>query len=85
MFGPYLIASPTLNNDFARILTDAPTKLRTQYDGMKFLYMAIGKHSYEKTHIESFKQFENDLAKQINTQLSWHSNNSEDHYYMSRL
>lgn len=84
MFDAYLIASPTLNNDFARILTDAPTKLDVQYDGMKFLYMAIGDHNYEKAHVDAFKQFENYLAKQTNTKLTWHSNNSEDHYYMSR-
>jgi len=84
MFDAYLIASPTLNNDFARILTDAPTKLSAQYDGMKFLYMAIGNHNYEKAHIDSFKQFENYLARQTNTNLMWHSNNSDDHYYMSR-
>ncbi|WP_371186152.1 esterase [Thalassotalea maritima] len=84
MFDAYLIASPTLNNDFARVLSDAPTKLGAQYDGMKFLYMAIGNHNYEKAHIESFKQFENYLAKQTNPQLTWQSNNSENHYYMSR-
>lgn len=84
MFDAYLIASPTLNNDFARVLTDAPTKLVAQYDGMKFLYMTIGNHNYEKAHIDSFNQFENYLAKQTNTNLTWRSNNSEDHYYMSR-
>ncbi len=84
LFDAYLIASPTLNNDFARVLTDAPTKLGISYDGLKFLYMTIGNHNYEKAHRESFKQFENYLSKQTNRKLTWHANNSEDHYYMSR-
>lgn len=84
MFDAYLIASPTLNNDFANVLTDASSKLREQYDGMKFLYMTIGSHNYEKSHVESFKQFENDLTKQTNNKLTWITNSSEDHYYMSR-
>lgn len=84
MFDAYLIASPTLNNDFGGILTEAPTKLGVQYDRMKFLYMAIGNHNYEQAHIDGFKQFESYLAKRANSKLTWHSNNSEDHYYMSR-
>lgn len=84
LFDAYFISSPTLNNDFGRVLSDAPTKLKAEYDNMKFLYMAIGDHNYEKAHVEAFKQFEGHLSKHNNPQLTWHSNNQDEHYYMSR-
>ena len=84
MFDAYFISSPTLNNDFGRVLSDAPTKLMAEYNKMKFLYMTIGDHNYEKAHVASFKQFEGALSKHNNSQLTWHSNNQDEHYYMSR-
>lgn len=84
MFDAYLIASPSLNNNFANVLTDAPTKLRAKYDGIKFLYMAIGNHNYEKAHVKSFNQFESELKKLTNDKLTWITNSNDDHYYMSR-
>lgn len=84
MFDAYFIASPTLNNNFANVLTDASHKLQKKYSDIKFLYMTIGSHNYEKAHIESFKRFEGELQKLNNTNLQWHSSNNEDSYYMSR-
>ncbi|MGB0938369.1 MAG: esterase [Colwellia sp.] len=84
MFDAYLIASPTLANNFANVVSDAPKKLQTKYDGLKFLYMAIGSHNYEKAHIEPFKEFEQALQQLPKAKLDWSSNNNEQHYYMSR-
>lgn len=84
LFDAYLIASPTLQNNFANVLTDAPEKLKTKYDDMKFLYMTIGDHNYEKAHIEPYKQFERELQKLNSDKLKWISNSDENHYYMSR-
>ncbi len=84
MFNAYLIASPTLGNDFGNVLFDAPEKLKVKYNGMKFLYMTIGNHRYENSHVESFKEFESELRKLPEDKLQWASNSSEDHYYMSR-
>jgi tetratricopeptide (TPR) repeat protein len=84
MFDAYLIASPTLANNFANVVSDASKKLQTKYDGLKFLYMTIGAHNYEKAHVTSFKQFENELQKLPKEKLDWSSDNDEKHYYMSR-
>lgn len=84
MFNAYLIASPTLGNNFGNVLLDAPEKLLVKYSGMKFLYMTIGNHRYENYHVESFKHFESELRKLPEGKLQWVSNSSEDHYYMSR-
>lgn len=84
MFDAYFVASPTLNNNFANVLTDASHKLQKKHSDIKFLYMTIGNHHYEKAHIESFKRFEGELQKLKNTNLEWHSSNNEDNYYMSR-
>jgi tetratricopeptide (TPR) repeat protein len=84
MFNAYLIASPTLGNDFGHVVLDAPEKLQVNYGGMKFLYMTIGNHGYERSHVAAFKQFESELRKLPEDKLHWVSNNSEDHYYMSR-
>lgn len=84
MFDAYLIASPTLGDNFGNVVADAPSQLKTKYDGMKFLYMSIGNHNYEKAHVESFKLFESELQKLPPEKLEWSSENNEKHYYMSR-
>lgn len=84
MFNAYLIASPSLANNFGNVVLDAPDKLQVKYSGIKFLYMTIGNHQYEKAHVESFKQFENELHKLPEGKLQWSSDSSEKHYYMSR-
>ncbi|WP_241242240.1 esterase [Thalassotalea sp. G2M2-11] len=84
MFDAYLIASPSLGNNFGNVVLDAPDKLRTKYDGTKFLYMTIGNHDYEKAHVDAFKQFESQLQKLPDDQLQWSANSNENHYYMSR-
>lgn len=84
MFDAYLIASPTLGNNFGNIVLDAPDKLQAKYDGIKFLYMTIGNHNYEKAHVESFKLFEHELQKLPADKLQWSSDSNETHYYMSR-
>lgn len=84
MFDAYLIASPTLGNDFGNIVIDAPEKLQANYNGIKFLYMAIGNHNYEKAHVASFKSFEQALQKLPEGKLEWLTDSDEKHYYMSR-
>ncbi|WP_286272317.1 esterase [Thalassotalea hakodatensis] len=84
MFDAYFIASPTLANNFANVVSDAAKKLQTKYDDLKFLYMTIGGHNYEKVHVASYKQFEQELQKLPAGKLDWSSDNDEQHYYMSR-
>lgn len=84
MFNAYLIASPTLGDNFGHIVLDAPQKLTPKYDGMNFLYMTIGNHRYESAHVAAVKQFELELAKLSQDKLQWQSNSDENHYYMSR-
>jgi tetratricopeptide (TPR) repeat protein len=84
MFTAYLIASPTLDNKFANVVSDAAQKLQTKHDSLKFLYMTIGNHKYEKSGIAPFKQFERELQKLPKNKIQWFRHSDEKHYFMSR-
>ncbi|QBY02977.1 tetratricopeptide repeat protein [Thalassotalea sp. HSM 43] len=84
MFDAYIISSPSLNDNFANVMSDAPDKLAQPYDGIKTLYMSIGDHAYEKSHADEFKQFKALLDEKATTQLHWTADFDEKHYYMSR-
>ncbi|MBO1254381.1 tetratricopeptide repeat protein [Alteromonas sp. 5E99-2] len=84
MFNAYLIASPALAGDFGNVILDAPEKLTLSNKQSTFLYMAIGNHGYERSHVLPFKQFEQELQNLPKGKLQWTTNNSEHHAYMSR-
>jgi len=84
LFNAYIIASPTLDNDFGAIMSQAANKLKRNDRRQRFLYLSIGEHRYEQAHVEAFKEFEQTLRKVAPSWLDWHSDHANQHYYMSR-
>ncbi len=84
MFNAYLIASPTLANDFGRVVSEAPKKINVNHKRHKFLYMTMGDHPYESAHMDAFKTMEKAITGHAPKQLEWLSDHNESHHYMSR-
>ncbi len=84
MFNAYIITSPTLDNNFLGVASNAAKKLPTLTDKMRFLYLTIGQHNYEKAHIEAVESLHKTLSDKAPKDLDWHVVNDDKHYYMSR-
>lgn len=84
LFNAYLISTPSLSNNFLSITEDATQKLAQLSDKMRFLYLSIGDHAYEKSHVEAVEQFEKALKAKAPEQLDWQVKTHDEHYYMSR-
>ncbi|MBL4659783.1 MAG: hypothetical protein JKY19_05465 [Alcanivoracaceae bacterium] len=84
LFNAYFISSPTLSNNFLAITSDAKNKSPQLTDKLRFLYMTIGQHNYEKSHVESVALFEQTLSILAPKELDWSVLKDDKHYYMSR-
>ncbi len=84
MFNAYMIATPSLANNFLNITSEAAKKLAQLKGKNRFLYLSIGQHQYEQAHIEPVKQFKQQLAAVAPQSLDWQVNTDNPHYYMSR-
>lgn len=84
MFNAYLIAAPTLANDFLNINSQFAAKVQSIKGKSRFLYLTIGQHRYEADHIKGVKALESDLQKHQPTNLDWQVVTDAPEYYMSR-
>lgn len=84
LFNAYLIASPTLTNDFLNIVTDAKSKLPLLKNKSHFLYLTIGKHQYEQAHVQYVEELAVFLEEHAPESLDWEVKKDDPHYYMSR-
>lgn len=84
MFNAYILSAPTLNGDFAGINSNAATLLKQSNLNNKFLYMTIGDHRYEASHIQAFEEFESQLNRVKPKGLQWIVERNNGNYYMSR-
>lgn len=84
LFDAYFIATPTLANDFLDISSSATDKLKVLDDKIRFVYLAIGQHGYEKAHLAPTEQLVEALQQKAPAALEWHYQLDTEHYYMSR-
>lgn len=84
LFNAYIIASPTLADDFGAISSDADIKLSKLDETLRFLYLSTGSHQYESAHLTSFNSFEEALKKSAPKSLDWQTHTDMKHNYMSR-
>ncbi len=84
LFDGYILATPSLGNNFGHVVSDAAKKLPGLTDKIRFLYIAIGEHGYEKGSIDAVKQFNAALEQHAPDTLDWHVDMGLKQYYMSR-
>lgn len=63
MFNAYLIASPTLANDFMKVTSLSEKMLPTLTDKIRTLYISAGDHRFEQQHTSATKQFISQLEQ----------------------
>lgn len=84
MFNALFLSTPSLNGDFLNITSQFSDKLKNLEKYQRFIYMSIGDHGYEKSHIPAFKEVKNMLSKEAPKSLEWHADDKAENYYMSR-
>ncbi|MEW6998070.1 esterase [Colwelliaceae bacterium BS250] len=83
LFNAYIISSPSLANDFGDITLDAPEKLTQLDDKLRFLYISIGDHQYERGNLASFDAFAQTLKEVAPKTLDWQVHHNTENNYMS--
>lgn len=84
LFNAYIIASPSLANDFASITSESKAKLASKDDQMRFLYLSTGNHQYEKRSLAAFDLFEEALKAAAPASLDWQVHRNNKNNYMSQ-
>ncbi|WP_105258695.1 tetratricopeptide repeat protein [Pseudoalteromonas sp. T1lg88] len=84
LFDAYIIATPSLADDFLAVSSSAKTQLPKLKDKMRFVYLAIGEHTYEQAHRENTQAFAQALTDYAPSELQWHANLDDKRHYMSR-
>lgn len=84
LFNAYIIASPSLANDFGLITLEAKAKLASKDDQIRFLYLSIGNHRYEQGNLTSFDLFEKALKTSSPSTLDWQVHRNNKNNYMSQ-
>ncbi|MBE0363192.1 hypothetical protein PULV_a3799 [Pseudoalteromonas ulvae UL12] len=84
LFTGYILASPTLGENMFNINAIAETKLKTLDDRLRYVYISIGKHSFEKSHIAGVNTFKQTLERAAPQSLEWHVDFDTANNYMSR-
>lgn len=84
MFNAYLIASPTLANDFLNISSDSESKLPRLTDRIRTLYISAGNHRFEQSNTSAVQDFTASLKKIAPKQLEWQAKLDDNSHYMSR-
>ncbi|WP_349304678.1 tetratricopeptide repeat protein [Pseudoalteromonas sp. BDTF-M6] len=84
LFDAYIIASPSLADDFLAITSSAKTQLPKLTDKMRFVYLAMGQHRYEQGNREDTVAFAKALADYAPKELDWHTKLDDKRHYMSR-
>lgn len=83
LFNAYIISSPSLANDFGAITSDAKGKLAQLDEQLRFLYLAIGDHQYERGNLAAFDVFAQTLKKSAPKTLDWQVHHNTENSYMS--
>jgi len=84
LFNAYLISSPSLANDFGAITSDAAQRLTHLDDKLRFLYLSIGNHQYERGNLASFDKFSQTLKEISPKTLDWQVHHNNKNNYMSQ-
>ncbi|PKG84307.1 esterase [Colwellia sp. 75C3] len=83
LFNAYIISSPSLANDFGAITSEAEEKIAQLDDKLRFLYLSIGDHQYERGNLDSFDRFAKILKTSAPKNLDWQVHHNNDNNYMS--
>ncbi|WP_394389825.1 tetratricopeptide repeat protein [Shewanella woodyi] len=83
IFNAYIIASPSLSDDFGKVTSTATEKLKGLNDRLRFLYLTISEHDTKKNNIEGVKSFEESLKASAPSELEWTVKYDTEHYYMT--
>ena len=84
LFDAYIIASPSLADDFLAVTSSAKSKLPKLTDKMRFVYLTMGGHRYEQGNRKATEAFAEALESYAPGQLEWHAKLDDKRHYMSR-
>lgn len=84
LFNAYLLATPTLADNFLSLETEFEKRVTSLTDKKRFLYITIGDHAYEKAHRAGVDYIHQILEKRAPKYLSWEVDDTRENYYMTR-
>jgi enterochelin esterase-like enzyme len=84
LFNAYIVASPNLAGDYAKLMSSAAKNIAKLTDKPRFLSLSTGTHRYEQGDLASFEQLEQILAANAPKQLDWQARKFSDQYFMSQ-
>lgn len=84
LFNAYIIASPNLADDYAKLMSGAAKSLAKLNDKPRFLFLSTGNHRFEQADIPSFTELEQILKANAPKQLDWQVHKQDERYFMSQ-
>ena len=84
LFTGYVLASPTLNDNMLNINALAEHKLKSFDDHLRYVYISIGEHQFEKNHIAAVTSLKHTLERVAPATLEWHVVFNTTNNYMSQ-
>lgn len=84
IFNAYIVSSPNLANDYAKLMSTAKIKVAKLNDKPYFLFMSTGDHPYEQADLTDFNKLSNIIKRTAPKKVSWKIKHFDDAYFMSQ-
>jgi enterochelin esterase-like enzyme len=84
LFNAYIISSPNLANNYAKLMSRAKNRITQLNDKPRFLFLSTGDHQYEQADLASFNQLSQIIKDAAPQQLTWKIKHFDDSYFMSQ-